>query len=68
MTVAQIGIPGGVELLVVLMIVVLLFGADKIPKLARSSGRAINEFKSAAEQSREEIEDEDTVDEAGDEQ
>jgi len=67
MMVAQLGVPGGVELLVVLMIVVLLFGADKIPKLARSSGRAINEFKTAAEQSQKELEEED-ADEAGDEQ
>ncbi|RDZ37613.1 MULTISPECIES: Sec-independent protein translocase protein TatAt [unclassified Haloferax] len=48
------GLPGGPELLVVLLIVVLLFGANKIPKLARSSGQAIGEFQ----RGREEIEDE----------
>lgn len=37
-----------------LLIVVLLFGANKIPKLARSSGQAIGEFQ----RGREEIEDE----------
>lgn len=39
------GIPGGIELLVVLLIVVLLFGANKLPELARSSGRAMGGFK-----------------------
>ena len=34
----QFGIPGGPELLVILLIAVLLFGANKIPKLARSTG------------------------------
>lgn len=42
---AFIGIPGGPELLVILLLVVLLFGADKLPKLARSSGEAMGEFK-----------------------
>jgi len=40
--------------LVVLLILVLLFGANKIPKLARSTGQAMGEFK----RGREEIEDE----------
>ena len=36
---------GGPEILIVLLIVVLLFGAKKIPELARSVGRASSEFK-----------------------
>ncbi|ELZ96461.1 twin-arginine translocation protein, TatA/E family subunit [Haloferax mucosum ATCC BAA-1512] len=52
-TIAQIGIPGGVELLVVLLIAVLLFGANKIPELARASGQALGEFKRGAEESKE---------------
>ena len=48
------GLPGGPEVLVVLLILVLLFGANKIPKLARSTGQAMGEFK----RGREEIEDE----------
>jgi sec-independent protein translocase protein TatA len=38
-------LPGGPELLVILFIVVLLFGANKVPKLARASGKAMGEFK-----------------------
>ena len=38
--------PGGGELLVVLAILMLLFGASRLPKLARSMGQAGKEFKS----------------------
>ncbi|MFC7204099.1 twin-arginine translocase TatA/TatE family subunit [Haloferax namakaokahaiae] len=48
------GLPGGPELLIVLLIVVLLFGANKLPQLARSTGQAMGEFR----RGREEIEDE----------
>ncbi len=37
--------PGVPELLVILGVVVLLFGASKLPKLARSMGQASSEFK-----------------------
>jgi sec-independent protein translocase protein TatA len=47
-------IPGGMELVIILAIAILLFGANKLPKLARSSGQAIGEFK----RGREELEDE----------
>jgi sec-independent protein translocase protein TatA len=36
---------GWTELLIVFGIVVLLFGASKLPKVARSLGESINEFK-----------------------
>ncbi|MFC6752871.1 Sec-independent protein translocase subunit TatA/TatB [Halorubrum tibetense] len=48
------GIPVGPELLIILLVLVLLFGANKIPKLARSTGQAMGEFKKG----REEVEDE----------
>jgi len=35
------------ELLIVLAIVVLLFGAKKIPELAKGMGKGIKEFKGA---------------------
>lgn len=37
--------PGGWELMVVLLVVLLLFGATRLPKLARSMGQAGKEFK-----------------------
>ncbi|MDQ4132886.1 MAG: twin-arginine translocase TatA/TatE family subunit [Actinomycetota bacterium] len=36
---------GVTELLILLAIIVLLFGASRIPKLARSLGQASKEFK-----------------------
>jgi sec-independent protein translocase protein TatA len=39
------GFPGGTELLLILVVVMLLFGAKKLPELARSMGRAGKEFK-----------------------
>ena len=49
------GLPGGPEVLVVLLILVLLFGANKIPKLARSTGQAMGEFKRGREEIEEEL-------------
>ncbi|MCO8245486.1 MULTISPECIES: twin-arginine translocase TatA/TatE family subunit [unclassified Haladaptatus] len=43
-------IPGGAELVVILLIAVLLFGANKIPELARSTGEAMGEFKKGREE------------------
>lgn len=36
---------GPQELMIILVIVVLLFGASKLPELARGSGRALRIFK-----------------------
>jgi sec-independent protein translocase protein TatA len=41
----MIGMPQGLEWLVILAIVVLVFGAAKLPDLARSSGQALRIFK-----------------------
>ena len=37
--------PGGGELFVLLLVLLLLFGATRLPKLARSMGQAGKEFK-----------------------
>lgn len=49
-------IPGGMEMVVILMIAVLLFGANKIPKLARSTGQAMGEFQKGRQQVEKELE------------
>lgn len=36
---------GFTEILIVLLVVVLIFGAGKLPQLARSMGEGIREFK-----------------------
>ncbi len=41
------GMPSMPELLIVLAIVVLLFGAKKIPELAKGMGKGIKDFKKA---------------------
>lgn len=40
-----IGMPQGAEWLIILAIVVLVFGAAKLPELARGSGQALRIFK-----------------------
>lgn len=40
-----IGSLGTPELLIILAVVILLFGASKLPELARGSGRALRIFK-----------------------
>ncbi|MFB6354703.1 MAG: twin-arginine translocase TatA/TatE family subunit [Halobacteriales archaeon] len=52
----QFGVPGGMELAVILLIAILLFGANKIPKLARSTGQAMGEFRRGREEIEQELE------------
>ncbi|MDZ7693896.1 MAG: twin-arginine translocase TatA/TatE family subunit [Balneolaceae bacterium] len=47
---------GGTEILVILLVILLFFGAKKIPELARGIGQGINEFKKASDQIKKEIE------------
>jgi sec-independent protein translocase protein TatA len=42
------GVIGGWELILILAIVLVLFGARKLPELAKGLGRGIKEFKKAA--------------------
>jgi len=44
--VPMIGTPGAPEIILILLVLVLLFGAKKLPELARGSGRALRIFKS----------------------
>lgn len=45
MNTLAIGMPGGPELLVIVFIILLLFGAKKLPELSRSLGKSLGEFK-----------------------
>ncbi|MDP6612657.1 MAG: twin-arginine translocase TatA/TatE family subunit [Candidatus Hydrothermarchaeota archaeon] len=47
---------GGQELLIIFLIIVLLFGANKLPELARSMGKAKKEFKTGMKEEEEEEE------------
>jgi len=40
-----IGMPGGTELIIILVVVLLLFGSTRLPQLARGMGKSISEFK-----------------------
>ena len=52
--------PGGGEWLVIGSLVLLLFGAKKLPELARGLGLAKKEFQKAAREVAEEVEKDDT--------
>lgn len=59
-----IGRPGTTEVLIIAGVIILLFGASKIPKLARSMGEAKSEFEKGLEEGREDLEDEEDEDQA----
>lgn len=44
------GMPGWQEILLVLVIVLILFGAKRLPELARSLGQSMNEFRKAKDE------------------
>jgi sec-independent protein translocase protein TatA len=48
---------GGPEILIILVVVLLLFGAKKLPDLARSIGASAKEFKKGVEHGADEDED-----------
>ena len=50
------GMPGGTELLIIFGIIVLMFGAKKIPDLAKGIGKGIKNFKSEMKEPDEAIE------------
>jgi TatA/E family protein of Tat protein translocase len=50
-----ISLPHGMEWLWIALIVLLLFGADKLPKLARGLGKSLGEFRKAKEEFEKEI-------------
>lgn len=48
-----IGMP---ELIVILIIILVLFGASRLPEIAKSLGKAIKEFKKAGKEIKSDVE------------
>jgi len=46
---------GGTEIVIIVLVVLVLFGARRIPEMARGLGKGINEFKKAADDIKKEI-------------
>ena len=46
---------GGVEVLIIMLVVVMLFGSKKIPELARGLARGLREMKDASDEIKREI-------------
>ncbi len=53
---AFLGNLGGPEIFLIVLFVLIFFGAKKIPELARGLGRGIREFKDATKEIKDEIE------------
>ena len=48
-------LPHGADWIYIVLLALLIFGADKIPKLARGFGRSLGEFKKAKEEFEKEV-------------
>lgn len=53
---AFLGGLGGWEILLIMLVILIFFGAKKIPELARGLGKGIREFKDATTEIKDEIE------------
>ena len=49
------GMPGGFEIVILVLVILLFFGAKRIPELARGLGQGINEFRKASDDIKKEI-------------
>ena len=52
---ALLGPIGGPEMIMIFVVILLLFGAKKLPELARGVGKSMGEFKKAREEFEREI-------------
>lgn len=50
------GMPGGFEWIIIVLVILLFFGAKRIPELARGLGKGIHEFRKASDDIKKEIE------------
>lgn len=53
--------PRGQELIIILVVLVLLFGARKLPELARSLGASAKEFRKGVQEGNEESTEDETA-------
>ena len=53
---AFLGGLGGWEILLILLVLLIFFGAKKIPELAKGLGKGIKEFKNSTNEIKDEIE------------
>ena len=50
-----LGMPGGPELFLILLLVLIFFGAKRLPEMAKSLGTGIKEFKKAMREVNDEV-------------
>ena len=55
LTLAFLGTLGTQEMVLIFLILLLLFGAKKLPQLARGIGKSVGEFRTAREEFEDEI-------------
>jgi len=48
---------GGPEIAIIVLVILLLFGAKRIPELAKGFGKGIREFKDATKEIKKEVDD-----------
>ena len=51
------GMPGGWEIALIALVILLIFGAKRLPGLARGLGQGIREFKGAVDGVKDELKD-----------
>ncbi|MEO1857845.1 MAG: twin-arginine translocase TatA/TatE family subunit [Rubritalea sp.] len=54
-TLSFVSLPQGGEMVLIFIVILLLFGAKKLPQLARGVGKSMGEFKRAREEFEHEI-------------
>ena len=54
-TLSFVSLPQGGEMILIFIVILLLFGAKKLPQLARGVGKSMGEFKRAREEFEHEI-------------
>lgn len=54
-----LGMPGGPELILIILALLLIFGGKKIPELMKGLGKGMNEFKKAKKEVEEAVNEDD---------